>query len=138
MPAHQFHPAYRVGVLAVLPQEIINTYLTLPWLSLVTYPTGDHRGHGPFLSALRGPLRPRNIFTKQWIKRSLGRKMCFSFIHVPLVTRGAPDEPMGPCSHPRAPGFLGPWSPRGPPGSLGAPSRACGPLLGEILGTCLA
>ena len=55
---------------------------------------------------------------------------------------------MGPCSHPRAPGFLAPgrlggpgsrepliaW---GPPGDLGAPSRAGGPLLGEILGTCL-
>ena len=55
---------------------------------------------------------------------------------------------MGPCSHPRAPGFLGPWPPRGPwlpgapdrlgaPGDLEAPSRAGGPLLGEILGTCL-
>ena len=26
-----------------------------------------------------------------------------SFNHVPLVTRGAPDDPMGPCSHPKAP-----------------------------------
>ena len=58
---------------------------------------------------------------------------------------------MGPCSHLRAPGFLGPWPPRGPwqpgvPDRLGAPSRLGGarmtwgpfesrwPLLGEILG----
>ena len=49
-----------------------------------------------------------------------------SFIHVPLVTRGAPDDPMGPCSHPRAPGFLGPgsWG----PGRIGAPDRL-GPLV---------
>ena len=66
------------------------------------------------------------------------KNVCQSFIHVPLVTRGAPDDPMGPCSHPRAPVFLGgPWSPRGPPGNLGAPSRAGGPFLGEIVGTCL-
>ena len=32
---------------------------------------------------------------------------------MPLITRGGSDDPMGPCSHPSAPGFLGPWSPRG-------------------------
>ena len=63
----------------------------------------------------------------------------------PWLPEGPPRDPMGPCSHPRAPGFLGPWQARGPwkpgpliawgpPGDLEAPSRAGGPLLGEILG----
>ena len=57
---------------------------------------------------------------------------------MPLVTRGAPDDPMCPCSHPRASGLLGPWSSRGllvvggagrmgAPDHLGAPSRLGSP-----------
>ena len=60
------------------------------------------------------------------------KKNCYQrIIHVPLVTRGTPDDSMGPCSHPRAPSLLG------APGDLAAPSRAGGPLRGQILGTCL-
>ena len=60
-----------------------------------------------------------------------------------LPDRGAPYDPMGPYSHPRASGRLGARGSRGipsrlgAPGDLGAPSRASGPILGEILGTCL-
>ena len=43
------------------------------------------------LSALRGPLRPRNFFSKQWIKRiKLGRK-CISKFH--SCTPGYPRAP---------------------------------------------
>ena len=50
-----------------------------------------------------------------------------SFISVALVTRGAPDYPMGPCTHPRTPGFLGPLVAQGAPGRLGGASRLGAP-----------
>ena len=62
----------------------------------VMYPRG-HRGHGPSLSALRGPLRPQNIF-QHWTKRLLGIKID---IKVP---------------------FMCPWLPEGPPGTQWAPA----------------
>ena len=46
-----------------------------------------------------------------------------------LMTQWAPAG----IRNPRFPGSLVAW---GPPGDLGAPSRAGGPLLSEILGTC--
>ena len=63
----------------------------------VTYPKGGgHGGHGPFLSALWGPIRPRNIFVKHWIKRLLGRQiyikdsfMCPWLLEGPLMTQWA-------------------------------------------------
>ena len=83
--------------------------------SAVTYPRGEHGGHGPSLSALRGPSGPEIFFFLTLDKTFTQNKNLYqSSIHVPLVTRGAPMGPMGPCSHPRAPGFLGPWPPRGP------------------------
>ena len=101
-------------------------------------PKGGHGGHGPSLSALGGPLRPRNIFSKQWIKRLLGRKMYIkvSFMYPwlpegPLMTQWALQSSEGPW-------FPGPLVAKGAPDNLGAPSRAGGPLLGKILGTCLA
>ena len=50
----------------------------------------------------------------------------------PLMTQWAPAVIRGPLVS-RAPSRQG-----GPTGNLGAPSRAGGPLLGEILGTCLS
>ena len=101
-------------------------------------PKGGPRGPWPFPERPQGAPQAPEYFSQTMNKTFTRKKNVYqSFIHILLVTRGAPDDPMGPCSHPRAPGFLGPLSPRGPPGNLGAPSRAGGPLLGEILGTCL-
>ena len=101
-------------------------------------PKGGQGGHGPSLSALRGPLRPRNIFSEQWIKRLLRRKIYIkvSFMYPwlpegPLMTQWAPAVIRGPLFS-WAPGRQG-----GPRVTRGALREQVAPLLGEILGTCL-
>ena len=44
-------------------------------------PMGGHGGHGPSLNALRGPLRPRNIFFQTMDKTFTRKKKCISKFH---------------------------------------------------------
>ena len=69
---------------------------------------------------VRLQTRDKTSFTRK-------KNLYQSFIHAPLVPRGAPDDPMGPCSHPKGPRFPGPGSPREPLVAWGRPGRM-GPL----------
>ena len=75
----------------------------------VTYQRGVHGGHGPSLTALRGPLRSRNSFSKQWIKRLLGRKIYIkdSFMY-PWLPEGPLMTQCRPLQSSEGPWFPGP------------------------------
>ena len=92
-------------------------------------PKGGARGPCPLPECPQGaPQAPKYFFLTLDKTFTRNKHLYQSSIHVPLVTRGAPEGPMGPCNHPRAPGFLGPWPPRGIGGGTGGAPGHRAPL----------